>query len=143
MLVLFLVGSASPGLVGIHRRTRAYMPDDFTLLGRLVARAAHVTTPNVLAETSNLIRHCDRSRLGPLIDAFRRYATLASERYVPSATAAAAPEFDRLGLNDVTVLAAQERDVTLMTDDLDLYLTAATAGHKVVNFTHERERLLG
>ena len=144
LLVLFLVGSTSRGLIATHKRTRAYTVEDFGLLEGLVAdSAAIVTTPNVLAETSNLIRQCDRARLAAILDTFRRFAAQAPERYVPSAEAAAAEQFRRLGLNDVAVLMAQAEDATLITDDLDLYLSSATVGKKVVNFSHERERLLG
>ncbi|WP_375453857.1 hypothetical protein [uncultured Methylobacterium sp.] len=144
LLLLLFVGTASEAYIAAHRRTRAYTVDDFVLLKLLIADAAvFVTTPNVLAETSNLIRQFDRPRLTPILDVFRSFAAAASETYVRSAQGVGAADFERLGLNDVTILEAQEPDVTLITDDLNLYLTSATAGRKVLNFTHERERVRG
>lgn len=143
-LLLLFVGTASEAYIAAHRRTRAYTVDDFALLKLLIADATTlVTTPNVLAEASNLMRQFDRSRLAPILDVFRSFAAVASETYVRSAQAVGAADFERLGLNDVTILEAQGPDVTLITDDLHLYLTSAMAGRKVLNFTHERERLLG
>lgn len=144
LLVLLIVGSACEDYIAVHRRTRAYTADDFVLLQLLAESATvFVTTPHVLAETSNLIRHFDEARLAGILDAFRDFVGTAAEIFIPSAAALASEHAPRLGLNDVTVLNAQDVDVTLITDDLDLYLTSAMAGRKVINFTHERARVVG
>ncbi|TXM69260.1 hypothetical protein [Methylobacterium sp. WL120] len=144
LLLLLFVGTASETYIAAHRRTRIYTIDDFALLKLVIGDAAvFVTTPNVLAETSNLIRQFDQTRLAPVLQAFRGYAEAATETYVPSAVAVNASDFDTLGLNDISILDAQESDVTLITDGLHLYLTSAMSGRKALNFTHERERILG
>lgn len=144
LLLLLFVGTASETDIAAHRRTRVYTVDDFALLKLLIGDAAvFVTTPNVLAETSNLIRQFDQARLAPVLQAFRGYAKTATETYVASADGVGSADFDRLGLNDVSILDAQEPDMTLITDDLQRYLTSAMSGRKVLNFTHERERILG
>lgn len=141
LLVLLIVGKTSMRFVDVHKRTRAYTIDDYILLESLVSGAvAHVTTPNILSETSNLIRQFDGRPLAAVMSVFKIFIRSCSEIYVPSKEAVEYRHFDRLGLTDSAILELQHGDVTLLTDDLDLYLASALSHKKVINFTHERER---
>lgn len=144
LLLLLFVGTVSRSCIAAHRRARIHTIDDFVLLKLRIGDAAiFVATPNVLAETAYLIRQFDQDRLAPVLEAFRSFAKAATETYAPSADAVGSVDFDRLPLNDVSIPNAREPDVTLITDDLHLYRTSAMSGRKVLNFTHERERILG
>jgi hypothetical protein len=142
LLLLLFVGTVSRSYIAAHRRTRIHTIDDFVLLKLRIGDAAiFATMPNVLAETACQIRQFDQGRLAPVLEAFRSYAEAAT--YAPSADAVGSVDFDRLGPNDVSIPNAREPDVTLITDDLHLYRTSAMSGRKVLNFSHERERILG
>ena len=55
LLVLFVVGIASPSYIAKHKRLAAYTENDFALLTDLLSAAGSViVTPNIVTETSNL-----------------------------------------------------------------------------------------
>lgn len=142
LLVLLIVGSASRTFIPFHKRTRAYTIDDYILLGTFVSATTLVTTPNILSETSNLIRQFGDPHRSQVIDVFAAFSHEVEEVYIPSADAVRGREFRRFGLTDAAILSTLSGDVTLVTDDLDLYMAAALAGQRVINFAHERESLL-
>ena len=144
LLVLLTVGTASRAFIAAHKRTMAYGADDFELLTTLVAEAESlVTTPHILSETSNLVRQFRMPGRALILDALRDFIVSVGEIQVPAAEAALRPEFRSLGLADSAAIAAQARDLTLLTDDLDLYVASLALGHEPVNFTHERRSRLG
>ncbi len=143
LLVLLTVGTASDSFIGAHKRTKTYTVDDFVLLKSILADAARlITTPNILSETSNLIRQFAMPGRARVIDAFRDIAASARETYVPSVDAMARWEFENLGLTDASILAARDEDFVVITDDVGLYIASISAGRDALNFTHERQRRL-
>jgi hypothetical protein len=139
LLLVLIVGALDLDHVERFKRTRAYSREDYTLLTAYVGDFQRMlTTPNVLTEVSNL--------LGQLSEPLRRRALLAlglltgkfQEKYLPSTTLAVDPHFPLLGLADTSVIHSADRDVTVLTDDLQLYVRLAAAGIGVVNFNHIR-----
>ena len=52
LLLLLVVGTASPALIPLHKRTHAYTIDDYRLLERILSLADHVVlTPGVCASS--------------------------------------------------------------------------------------------
>ncbi len=139
LLVLLLVGMTSPGLIGRHKRLRAFSSEDYDLLRRCLTDAERVlVTPNVATEALNLARLIDepaRTRIGTT---FRALLPALIEHYVPSAVASAHPAFLRLGLADAGMLAADLPDAALLTVDVGLCVAAWRAGRKAINFNHLR-----
>jgi rRNA-processing protein FCF1 len=137
ILLLLLVGLADRNLVAKHKRTRTYEPAGFDTLVRLIKPfAAVVITPQVLAETSNLLRDGPGSASGP---GARITAVLkaAQERYVPKDKLLESPLFLSMGATDVSVMElAHEADTVVLTDDLELYGRIEKAKRNAVNFTH-------
>lgn len=143
LLLLLVVGTASPALIPLHKRTHAYTIDDYRLLERILSLADHVVlTPGVLTETSNLMRQSGHRRLNDIIDVYSDIVARTTEIYIAGRDAVQSPVFRRLGLTDAALLTLQSRDITLLTDDLDLYLASVSAGRKAINFSHERENWL-
>jgi hypothetical protein len=139
LLLVLMVGALDLDQVERFKRTRAYSRDDYTLLTTYVGGFQRMlTTPNVLTEVSNL--------LGQLAEPLRRRALLAlglltgefREQYVPSTQLAADPHFPLLGISDTSIIRSADKDVTVLTDDLQLYVRLAAAGGDVVNFNHLR-----
>ncbi|HEY0021874.1 MAG TPA: hypothetical protein VGB24_03160 [Longimicrobium sp.] len=121
------------------KRTRAYTRDDYALLAAFIGEHERmVTTPNVLTEVSNLLGQLT----GPLrIRALLTLGALAGalhESYLPSKHLVLDPHFPSLGLTDTSILHSLEGGVTVLTDDLQLYLQLAAQGSEVINFNHLR-----
>jgi hypothetical protein len=97
-----------------------------------------VTTPNVGTETSNLLgalsgKYLERARL-----ILSRGLEVWNEVYIKSLAAAETPEYLRLGLTDTAIILAANRDIEVLTDDLNLYLALERRKIPVKNFTHLR-----
>lgn len=139
ILLLYFVGGYDRTLIGRFKRTKAYTPDDYDLLLRVVPLFRNIlVTPNILTELSNLAGQLDK---GTAIDFFERFADevqTVDERYVESIEAAGHVRFPRLGLTDATIhLLAAER-ILVLTDDLRLAGTLEADGFDVINFNHLR-----
>lgn len=141
LLCLLVVGQFDRAAIARHRRLRAYSAADYDLLIAFANRfTAVITTPSILAETSNLLRQTAGS-LGP--SASRTLAALS--RRFDDRNPACADVFEdaayvRLGFTDAAILQLLPPDAMLLSDDLDLYLERARRGLPAVNFNHLREQ---
>ena len=144
MLVLLVVGLVNESYIAKHRRLRVFGVEDFRWI-RAQACAADklIFVPNVVTETSNLLRYIEDPIRRQLMQGFGVLLRGAHERYVPSKEAADRQEFERLGLTDAVLLMLAETGAHLLTVDLDLYLAASTAGYGVINYNHIREARTG
>ncbi len=98
-----------------------------------------VSTPHILAETSNLLRQCTEPLKGQLSVAFAALVAVLSEDQMAARQVVNSRYFRRLGLTDAALLELGRSELALLTDDLDLYLAAANAGLSCQNFSHLRE----
>jgi rRNA-processing protein FCF1 len=139
LLVLWLVGKVNPRMISEYKRTRAYDERAFRLLIRVLAAAREIaTTPHVLAETSNLIDLGGKLQ-NKASHEFASLVRLTREVFVPGNDAVGHTTFDRLGLTDAAIhLAAKGEQATVLTDDLDLYLSLEKNHIKALNFSHLR-----
>ncbi len=139
LLVLLVVGRASPSLIEAHGRLGGYSKADFDLLNDYLAGASQiVVTPHTLTEASNLSRQIRNPARDRISAALKALVGGTEERSVPSRTAVPAPDFIRLGLTDCALMQFTDNTETLLTVDLDLYLAALRRGHRAVNFNHSR-----
>jgi hypothetical protein len=143
LLVLLLVGSVSEALIVRHKRTRAYDIQSYRLLTDTLQAhfVAILTTPHVLAETSNLVRVGNENEHALLSEQLARWTGRCDERHVPAVEVVGRSEYVRLGLTDAGLLSLATDEDVLITDDLDLYLEASRRGAKVINFNHLRAQL--
>ena len=137
LLVLYVVGSRLPSLLGNHRRLKEFEPDDFELLKAEIAGRHLVSTPHVLAETSNLVRYGARTEATNALGATIREL---DEEFCAARLLVEDHAFGRLGLADAAVLAAASRVEVVFTVDMDLYLAMAYRGLPAINFNHLRGR---
>lgn len=144
LLVLLIVGKTSKRFVSTHKRTSSYTVDDFILLDLILSDASKIiVTPNILSETSNLIRQFSEPGRGQIIEFFKFFVENVCEIYLESVVVIESKSFNRLGLTDASILSVQEKDTIILTDDLDLYLTSDALGKTVINFSHAREQMIG
>jgi hypothetical protein len=142
LLILYIVGSIDPDLIGRHKRTNQFIPEDYRLLQSVIRRFPRiVTTPNILTEVSNLLDQTEErisqalhAVLGALIK-----AEAFDERYVRSLDAVSIHEFQRLGVTDSSVLFLAKEKLLVLTEDVHLYLALSHRGIEVLNFNHVRE----
>jgi hypothetical protein len=142
LLLLFVVGTASPKYIAMHKKLKSYANEDFLLLARLLSSAAQiVVTPNTLTETSNLAGYIADPALTHIFLVLRQLITsdATKEQLVGSEIAAARPEFIRLGLTDSVLLHIANDSNMLLTADVGLYLAALASGKKAANFNHFRD----
>lgn len=139
LLVLFVVGSTNRAFIQRHKRLKAFSVEDFELLCRLIASCPQViVTPNTLTETSNLLGHIEEPARTQIFEAFRQLVLSTDEEYLESRNAVTVKEFSRLGLTDAGLLEVTRETRSLLTTDLDLYLSALNRGATAVNFNHLR-----
>jgi rRNA-processing protein FCF1 len=140
ILLLYIVGSLSPNQIARHKRTKTFTVEDYWLLDSQLAKFGDiVVTPNVLTEVSNLLGYTDDRTRQELLSWLKSRVPSFDERFVPSHEAVEAVEFSRLGLTDATILSCPTQDLTVLTDDIHLYLALQKKGVEVINFNHLRE----
>lgn len=144
LLVLLLIGLVNPARIETFKRTRQYTRADYDLLINAVSRFSDLyTLAQVMAEVSNLT---DLS--GPesalARHALKELLTTLDEPVISSIRAATNVHYTRLGLTDAAVIElARELNLTVLTDDLDLYLALTRVGVTAFNFTHLRSQAWG
>ncbi len=140
LLVFLVVGTTDQSLLSRHKRTRLYTVLDFEILqDYLEDFPSLVTTPNIVSEASNLLRHCDEKTGARLADTLRWFLDTSGERYVPSIKAAGRENMPRLGITDCAILELLDDATTLLTSDVELYLEAVKVSPSVKNFNHLRD----
>lgn len=145
LAVLFIVGQTNRSYIAKHKRLAAFDEVDYDEVVKLVGLADHVVfCPNVLTETSNLLRHVAEPIRGEISRVMSRIIGDNRESYVESALASSHDGYQRLGLTDAVLLILAEQGAVLLTTDLSLYHAAATARFEAINFNHLRDaRLAG
>lgn len=136
LLVLLVVGAVNSDLIARHRRLDEYSAADYQmLLALLFSRGNQVfVTPNTLTEASNLLRQHREPERSLLMAGLRCLINASAEIVIPSAPAAAHPQFPRLGLTDAALLEAVSAETPLITADSALYSAAAKDANAAVNF---------
>lgn len=142
LLVLLVVGVANETYIAKHGALSIFDRDDYLILKNLISVSAGVVvTPHILAETSNLLRQIKdpmrtelTRRLGQLIQNNFKEVEIGAPLVV------ARDEFLWLGLTDAGILAADTDQMTILTTDAGLHLSALKAGRESLNYNHVREQ---
>jgi hypothetical protein len=141
LLVLLVVGLTNISYIEKHKRLSSFDKVDFSIATNLIDNFSNfVFTPNVISETSNLIRYLNSPIKEQVSDMFSTMICRSPEIYIESCRASRRPEYRRLGVTDSVLLELLEQGGTLFTDDLDLFLAAQSAGFEAINYNHLREQ---
>lgn len=144
VLLLLLIFKFNPELVG-KERLRAYELRDAELLSTYVGCFKKIlTTPHVLAETSNFARQMTKGRMRTELFEWLYPIFCEDGEHALSQTTPAGREIDGrlfvgLGLTDSVLAASAGRNLLLLTADLDLHVATVSQGGHSINFTHMRE----
>ncbi|MFD1253853.1 hypothetical protein DEVEQU_01683 [Devosia equisanguinis] len=140
LLLLLVVGETDKAMVDRHRRLQIYTLEDFVWVRQQVnASAGLILCPNIITETSNLIRYSSNRDAIAIAELFKIVVGQFDETYVPSTSAVQRQEHGRLGVTDSVLLILANSMAQLITDDLDLALAADRAGADVINYNHIRD----
>lgn len=144
LLVLLVVGLTDSSLISKHKRTRSFETEDYKLLTDALSHFDQIiVTPHILTEASNLLSQTSEPIASALRNTLSELLSTQREEFEPSAAVAEHGSFLRLGLTDSAILRLVEREVPVITTDLDLYLAACKTNPNAINFTYLRqERLL-
>ncbi len=138
LLLLLVIGKYDRRRVESFKRTSTYTVRDFQRLGWISSQFRTLwTTPNILTEVDNLGRQLPEREWRGFLQALAGLSLEMREEVVPSSTAMKKPAFPRLGLTDA-VIVSTNRKFLLLSDDLNLYLTALKSGIDAINFNHLR-----
>jgi hypothetical protein len=142
VMLLFLFAAFMPDKIEGTKRLGKYDREAGELLLNYVSQFDKIiTTPHVMAETSNLARQNVHGKLWFDLSKIIYPIFCSTERRLEirdvDLEQIKFPAFSSLGLTD-SALASILGDSLLLTDDLDLYLTV-TGRHDAIKFTHMRE----
>ena len=143
LMILLVVGSASPDYIVKHKRLQDYTIDHFEILGLLISEFSEIVLlPHVLAEVSNLSRQIGRPARARVQYVLKTLIETATELPIPSVLGAKRNEFDELGLTDAILLHICSMQInglnpTLLTADTDLADSASSLGYSLIDFRRE------
>lgn len=141
MLVVFVIGSVEPKLLGIAKRVKEYRPSDYDLIYAYLSLFSEVILlPNIVSEASNLLDHLKGERREDCMGVLAQLVKGSSERYVASVFAMEQPEYMALGVADAAVLCALEHDTYLLTADRELYFAALYRNREAQHFQELRNQ---
>jgi hypothetical protein len=140
MLLVFIVGSVDPKLLGVAKRVKNYRPGNFDILYTYLSLFSEIILlPNTVSEVSNLLDHYTGDRRQYCMELLAALASTRSEKYIASGIAAQQPEYMALGMTDAAILCALEADTYLLTSDFNLYLAALCRSHAAQSFDELRD----
>src|SRR5665213_511539 len=133
-------GQTDAKLLLDFKRVSAFSYSDIHILRDLLKPfTAHVTTPHILAETSNFVDQAPQYKQAQVIGELRRYIDTVAELYRPAQMLAQRGEFAALGLTD-TGIAELSSGVVVLTTDYHLSGKIDALGGHALNFNHSRSR---
>jgi hypothetical protein len=139
VLLLWLVGQLEPSKIGAHRRLSEFSLQDLSNLNKLLEEFHyHLTLPQILTETSNLIGAGSQVICRGATEALALYCNRIVEHYRPSTEVVSSPVYLRLGLTDCAITMAAERGATVVTIDHGLYGQLLKDGLGAINLLHNR-----
>lgn len=140
LAVLLVVGLTGDANIARHKRLSKYAVDDFhRLAGIINGSGGLIWCPNVISETSNLLRYVDDPLRTQLAKMLVQILDHSEEKYVASTLAVTDDAHARLGVTDAVLLHLTKQDIALLTDDLELYLTAISRKLDATNYSHLRD----
>ena len=125
LLVLLVVGSVGKEYITQSTRTQGFTERDFDILRATIALSPGpiLTTPHILAETSNLVASALRGKQGQVARQLLGTLILSNleEHYIQGRAAAAGPLFQHFGLTDSAIGMLKVEQYAVLTADAPLY----------------------
>lgn len=143
LLLLHFVGRFDAAQIQGFKRTMHFTPQDHWVLQRFLGGFERlVTTPHVLAETSNLAAQLSGAVRERLFGSIAAEVPHLDERTAPASDLAADPAFSAFGVTDTAILHLAQGRHLVLTDDFRLSQYLSHRGVDALNFHHVRSYLL-
>jgi hypothetical protein len=140
LLCLIVVGLLGKEWIDRHKRLRAYSTEDFDIVMEVIAAFPQViTSPHILAETSNILRMTPEPLRAGASGSLAQLLGDVREFSHPGIDIVERPEFERLGMTDAVILMLAAEDCVLLSDDLNLCLASDAAGYPTINYNWLRD----
>lgn len=140
-LVVLVVGSVDPNLLGSVPHLKQFVPEDALILDDFLAGFHTIAiTPHVATEAAHFLGKPKDQRGKSLRARFVEILHAIRERSVTSRLAAARGEFAWLDLADCSLLEAGRPHDTLLSTDAVLVYRRQELGLRAINFNHLREQ---
>lgn len=140
MLVVFIIGSVDPKLLGKAQRVKEYCPGDFDILYTYLSLFSEIILlPNTVSEASTFLTKLKGERRQACLEILAGLTLARSEKYVPSDLATKQSEYMALGVTDAAILCALEEGTYLLTADRDLQIAALCRNHEAQHFEELRD----
>lgn len=138
VFLLLLIGGLGEKHITSFKRTNIFDNSDYLLLIKLINRSNVILTPNVLTESSNLIRTYDDSIGNKASIELKRIIASTKEIFIHSTLLTQNKCFLKFGLTDSSIYNLASKGVTAITVDAPLYGLLYNKGYPVINFNHVR-----
>ena len=143
LLVLLVVGYYKKTLIGQHKRTKEFVPEDFDLLRRFLSGYDILwVTSYCLAEASNLLKQTHPAQAKGLLNCMSAIVSRTKESHMSKEVLFGDERAARLGVADTGIFLKSKRVDCVLTRDFNLYREVSTSGRRVVNFNHLRAETL-
>jgi hypothetical protein len=130
ILLLFIVGSKSPGLIKNIGRTAKFNENDFILVSEFIENFdLKITSPHVLTEVSDLLKKDEDLHI-----ILKTYINLAVEKFLTSKEIAESASFRKFGLADSAIIESSKNKYLIFTADNPFYGYLINQGIDSVNF---------
>lgn len=141
LLCLLVVGLTDQAAIQRHKRLGAYSVEDFVTATEIVDCFGDlILCPQVVAETSNLLRHSAEG--SGFSEILRRLVHQYEERSRASREAVESPSFMRLGVTDAVLILLAGEAAALFSADAKLCHAVEQAGHRAINYNYVRDGAL-
>lgn len=139
LLVVLVVGLLDPSMIGNHKRTKNYTPEDFESLKSVLDNYQELWITNQsVAEASNLLRHTNADNAEKLLKILSNLVSRYKESNISSRDIFEESCALKLGVTDAGLARKSKRVTNLLTADLDLYLEVSGRFNNAINFNHIR-----
>lgn len=144
ILLLLIVGTYGRQLIGQHKRTKIFTPEDYDLLVKHIEPYQRWwVTSHSLGEVSNLLRQTrTQQQAKALMACFATLCNGLKESHIGKDRLFQDALYMRLGITDTGIMLKAKRVNCVLTVDLDLHNEILKRGYKSENFNHLRSKHL-
>ncbi|CAN5367153.1 hypothetical protein BH20ACI1_BH20ACI1_15430 [soil metagenome] len=130
ILLLFIVGTKDPNLIGNFGRTAKFDENDFILVSSFIDYFyLKITSPHILTEVSDLLGESNDFQF-----ILKTYINIAEEVFLPSKNVAKSESFLKFGLADSAIIEVSKNSYLIFTADNRFYGYLSNMGIDAVNF---------
>lgn len=139
ILLLFLVGSCEPSLIGHFDRISSFNYDDFELLVNVMNRFRTVVyTPSIITEVNNLATKLYGPTKMAFLMTLRRFVEKMVEEFHPSREVVVTEFFAKFGYADAAIAVAAKQRYLVLTNDSRLSGFLRAQEIDAINFSELR-----